>query len=40
MELWPMLCASLDGKGFVGKWIRVYVRLSSFAAHLKLSQHY
>ena len=25
--------------GFEGEWIHVYVRLSPFAVHLKLSQH-
>ena len=27
------------GGEFGGKWIHVYVRLSPFAVHLKLSQH-
>ena len=34
-----MLCASLDGRGFGGEWIHVYVLLSPFAVHLKLPQH-
>jgi len=25
MELCLILCASLDGRGFVGEWIHVYV---------------
>ena len=40
MELCSMLCASLDGRGVWGEWLHVYVRLSLFAVHLKLSQHY
>ena len=34
-----MLCGSLDGRGVWVEWIRVYVWLSPFAVHLKLSQH-
>ena len=37
-ELCSRLCGSLDGRGIWGEWIHVYVRLSSFAVHLKLSQ--
>ena len=33
-ELCSMLCGSLDGQGVWGKWIYVYIRLSSFAVHL------
>ena len=40
MELYSMLCGSLDGMGVWGEWIHVYVWLTPFAAHLKLSQHY
>ena len=37
MELYSMLCASLDGRGVVGgEWIHVYVWLSPFTVHLKL----
>ena len=39
MELCSMLCGSLDGRKFGGEWIHVYVWLSPFAVHLKLSQH-
>ena len=35
MELCSMLRASLGGE-----WIHVYVWLSPFTVHLKLSQHY
>ena len=38
-ELCLMLCGSLDGKGVQGEWMHVYIRLSPFAVHLKLSQH-
>ena len=31
--------AAWMGVGFGGEWIHVYVRLSPFAVHLKLSQH-
>ena len=31
--------AAWVGVGFGGEWIHVYVRLSPFAVHLKLSQH-
>ena len=37
-----MLCVSLEGRavrGRGGEWIHVYVWLSLFAIHLKLSQH-
>ena len=34
-----MLCGILDGRGVWVEWIRVYVWLSPFAVHLKLSQH-
>ena len=40
MELYSMLCGSLDGMGVWGEWIHVYIWLSPFAVHLKLSQHY
>ena len=33
-----ILGGTLDGKGVWGEWIRVYVWLSPFAVHLKLSQ--
>ena len=35
-----LLCGSLVGWEFGGKWLHLYVSLSPFAAHLKLSQHY
>jgi len=38
MELWSMLCGSLDGGEFGGEWIHVYVWLSPYTVHLKLSQ--
>ena len=34
-----MLCAAWMGWGSGGEWIHVYVWLSPFAVHLKLSQH-
>ena len=34
-----MLRGSLDGREFGGEWVHVYVWLSPFAVHLKLSQH-
>ena len=34
-----MLCGSLDGWGFEGEWIHIYVWPSTFAVHLKLLQH-
>ena len=34
-----MLCSSLDGKGVCEKMIHIYVWLSPFTIHLKLSQH-
>ena len=33
------LCGSLDGRGAGGEWIHVYVWLSPFSVHLKVSQH-
>jgi len=39
MELCSMLCASLDRGGLGGEWIYVYIWLSSFTVHLKLSQY-
>ena len=39
-ELCSMSCGSLDGRGVWGYvWIHVYVWLSPFTVHLKLSQH-
>ena len=38
MEFCSMLCGSLDGRKFGRGWIHVYVWLSPFAVHLKLSQ--
>ena len=39
-ELCSVLCGSLDWVGGLrGEWIRVYVWLSPFTIHLKLSQH-
>ena len=38
-ELCSILGGSLEGRGIWGEWIHVYVWLSSFAVHLKLSQH-
>ena len=35
-----MLCDSLDGRGSGGRMDAVYVWLSPFDVHLKLSQHY
>ena len=35
-----LLCGSLDGRGGGGEWIHVYVWLSLFMVHLKLSQHF
>ena len=37
MELCSMLCDSLDGRGTCGEWMCVYLQLSPFAVHLKLS---
>ena len=34
-----VLCGSLDGRGSCGEWIDVYVWLSPFTIHLKLSHH-
>ena len=34
-----VLCGSLDGRGSCGEWIDVYVWLSPFTIHLKLSQY-
>ena len=39
MELCSVLCASLDGVGFGGEWICIYVWQSPFTVHLDLSQH-
>ena len=39
-ELCSMSCGSLDGEEFGADWIHVYVWLSPFAVHLKLSQHF
>ena len=36
-ELCSVLCGGLDGRGVWGGWMHVYVRLSPFAVHLKLS---
>ena len=33
-----MFCGGLDGRGFGGEWIHVFVWLGPFAVHLKLSQ--
>ena len=33
-------CGSLDGRGIWGEWIHVYVWLSPFTVHPKLSQDY
>ena len=38
LEFCPVLCGSLDGGEFGGEWIHVYVWLSPFAGHLKLTQ--
>ena len=37
-ELCSMLCGSQDGRGVGGEWTHVYVQLSPFAVHQKLSQ--
>ena len=37
--LCSMLCGGLDGGGVWGERVHVYVWLSPYAAHLKLSQH-
>lgn len=34
-----MLCGGLDGRGVWREWIHMYVWLSPFALHRKLSQH-
>ena len=39
MEICSILCGSLDGREVWRKWIHVYVWLSPFPVHLKLSQH-
>ena len=39
MELCSASCGSLDGRGVWGEWIHVYVWLSLFSVHLKLSQY-
>ena len=38
-ELCSVFRGSLDGRKFGGEWVHVYVWLSPFAVHLKLSQH-
>ena len=38
-KLCSMLCGNLDRKRIWGEWIHVYVWLSPFAVHMKLSQH-
>ena len=38
MELCSMLCGSLDVRGFGREWIHVYLWLSPFTAHLRLTQ--
>ena len=38
-ELCSTLSGSLDRKGVWEEWIHVYVWLSPFAVHLRLSQH-
>ena len=38
-ELCSVSCGSLDGRALGGEWIHAHVRLSPFAARLKLSQH-
>ena len=38
-DLYSVLCDSLDGGEFGEEWIHVYMWLSPFAVHLKLSQH-
>ena len=38
MELYSMLCGSLDEREFGREWIYGYVWLSPLAAHLKLPQ--
>ena len=38
-ELCLVLRASLDGRGVGREWIHVYVWLSPFTDHLRLSQH-
>jgi len=39
MELYLMLCGSLDGRGVWGRIKTWHVWLCVFAVHLKLSQH-
>ena len=39
MELCPLLYGILDRRGVWGEWIHVYVWLSLFTVHQKLSQH-
>ena len=39
MELCSILCGSLEGRESGGEWIHVYICMSSFTGHLKLS-HY
>ena len=39
ISVFKRLPFGLDGRGVWGEWIPVYVWLSPFAVHLKLSQH-
>ena len=39
LELYSMICDSLNGRGVGGEWIHIYVWLSPFTVHLKVSQH-
>ena len=39
MKLCQSYVAAWMGGEFRGEWIHIYVRLSPFAVHLKLSQH-
>ena len=36
---WNSVLCGLDGRGVWREWTHVYVWMSPFAAHLKLSQH-
>ena len=40
MELCSVLCGSWHGREVEEEWIHIYVWLSPFAVHLKLSQHW